>query len=330
MRTRLGTEQLPTSMRPRPHHPLLHRGMTSAQFGVGHRDGLEVLDLSPALHQLLRRLAEDRAWAPAELVALGVELGASADEVRGLLAELYAHGALLDDGARRRVVRARRAAHVLVEGPGPLREEVALGLDAAGVGRLDVRTGQQDIGGAGPSDHEPVPGPPARPTGRPDLVVLTDAVSPDPVRLRGLLAQGVPHLLVRMADGVGLVGPLVLPRRTACADCIDRYRAASDPAWPRLRLQLAGYVGSASPAVLRATAALGTEQALLALDSLACPSTEPPTLDGVLELDLSTGRLLRREWPPHPECCCGAANTVPGLPAHGALTSVKPPEPVTG
>jgi hypothetical protein len=49
-----------------------------------------------------------------------------------------------------------------------------------------------------------------------DLVVLTDYLVADPRMVRDLHSQGVPHLLVRVRDGTGLVGPLIIPGVTSC------------------------------------------------------------------------------------------------------------------
>jgi hypothetical protein len=51
---------------------------------------------------------------------------------------------------------------------------------------------------------------------RVDLVVLTDYLVADPRMVRDLHSQGVPHLPVRVRDGTGLVGPLVIPGVTSC------------------------------------------------------------------------------------------------------------------
>ena len=56
-------------------------------------------------------------------------------------------------------------------------------------------------------------GAPNEPT---DLVVLTDFLVSDPRVVRDLHAAGVPHLPVRVRDGTGLVGPLVVPGVTSC------------------------------------------------------------------------------------------------------------------
>jgi hypothetical protein len=48
-----------------------------------------------------------------------------------------------------------------------------------------------------------------------DLVVLSDYLVADPRMVRDLHARGVPHLPVRVRDGTGLVGPLVIPGVTS-------------------------------------------------------------------------------------------------------------------
>jgi hypothetical protein len=49
-----------------------------------------------------------------------------------------------------------------------------------------------------------------------DLVVLSDYLVADPRLVRDLHSQGVAHLVVRVRDGTGLVGPLVIPGVTSC------------------------------------------------------------------------------------------------------------------
>ena len=49
-----------------------------------------------------------------------------------------------------------------------------------------------------------------------DLVVLAGYLVADPRVVRDLHAGGVAHLPVWLRDGVGLVGPLVIPGVTSC------------------------------------------------------------------------------------------------------------------
>jgi hypothetical protein len=52
-----------------------------------------------------------------------------------------------------------------------------------------------------------------------DLVVLSDNLVADPRMLRDLHSQGIAHLAVRVRDGTGLVGPLIVPGVTSCPGC---------------------------------------------------------------------------------------------------------------
>ena len=96
--------------------------------------------------------------------------------------------------------------------------------------------------------------------GNTDLVVLADSLVADPRVVRGLHDAGVPHLPVRVRDGTGLVGPLVIPGATSCLRCADLHRSDRDAAWPALAAQLRDTVGSADRATLLATAALALNQ----------------------------------------------------------------------
>jgi hypothetical protein len=49
-----------------------------------------------------------------------------------------------------------------------------------------------------------------------DLVVLSNFLVADPRMVRDLHSRGVAHLPVRVRDGIGLVGPLVIPGLTSC------------------------------------------------------------------------------------------------------------------
>ncbi len=142
-----------------------------------------------------------------------------------------------------------------------------------------------------------------------DLVVLTDAVVPAPEVLTELVATGTPHLITRVREGIGIVGPLVVPGRSSCAHCADLHRTGFDSCWPRVASQLAGRYHQADLTSVHGTAALTTGQVLSTLSSLSAPSpgaAPPPTWNATLELDCITGVVRRREWPPHPRCSCGA------------------------
>ena len=142
----------------------------------------------------------------------------------------------------------------------------------------------------------------------PDLAVI--AGRPDPVLLAALVRDRVPHLAVHAEEAIGVVGPLVLPGRSACVRCLDLSRAARDPAWPRILAQASGDCGSpastqACDTVLAAaTAALAAAQALAFIDRACAPATANATL----EVALPEWQWQRRGWPAHPACTCGAAS----------------------
>lgn len=135
-----------------------------------------------------------------------------------------------------------------------------------------------------------------------DLVIVA-ARSPEPDRAVARQLGHRPHLAVCGSDLGVSVGPLVVPRRTACLRCEDLHRTDRDPAWPRLLAQLSRPRGhgpgraeeqwAAGTAVLHAGGWLAGEL--------------PDSLGAALELDAG-GALRFRPLRPHPGCGCGAAS----------------------
>jgi len=142
-----------------------------------------------------------------------------------------------------------------------------------------------------------------------DLVVLSDYLVADPRMLRDLHSQDVPHLPVRVRDGTGLVGPLVIPGVTSCLGCADLHRSDRDAAWPAIAAQLRDTVGVADRATLLATAALALSQvnrviaAVRGQEAVPDPAP-PPALNATLEFDLNAGSIVARQWTRHPLCSC--------------------------
>jgi len=226
---------------------------------------------------------------------------------------------------------SRRELSVLVHGEGRLAVSVACLLTAAGVGWVhvlaagavrpeDTGTGYlaDDVGRrrrAAATDAVARVDPTTRTTtfrgaALPDLVLLTDALVPVPDQVSLLTARAVPHLSVRVRDGVGIVGPLVLPGLTSCLRCADLHRCARDGCWPQLAAQLAGRPQLADLACTQATAALAASQALDALRYLRHEQDRPVTWNASVELDPAKAAIRHRGWPAHPECPCGAAPRV--------------------
>jgi len=104
--------------------------------------------------------------------------------------------ALVPAGVVRRRTRqaASRALSIRVHGCGPLSDLLVEALRCSG-----ARIGQTSHANATVSASGV------------DLVVLSDYLVADPRLVRDLNTGGVPHLPVRVRDGAGLVGPLVIP-----------------------------------------------------------------------------------------------------------------------
>lgn len=326
---------LPPAVRLAPYRTVLPLGPDGRLVGLDPAVAVAVAGLPPPLAEMLDELHVPSAGHL--LVARAVERGSEREDAEDLLHELFAAGALVDAAAVTRRERQRAGSTAVVVGRGPLAVGIVEGLVLAGVGTVHTDTGGEvraDDLGTGYVDADRgadrltatraavrrlVPGagtgpPPLRLV--PDLVVLADEI-PQPVALTALHAGGITHLPVRLRDGIGIVGPLVLPGRSTCLSCIELRRAAQDRDWPLAAAQLAGTAGRADPSCVAATVGLATAQALVALDGTGPP---PPALDATLELDVVAGTLRRKEWSADPECHCRAAST-PGGPPHGCATS---------
>jgi bacteriocin biosynthesis cyclodehydratase domain-containing protein len=241
-----------------------------------------------------------------------------------------------EPGAAAARLAARRAARVKVCGAGRVGASVAAVLSAAGVGRVDVADG----GEVEPWDAAPcgipavavgerreaaargavrraAPDPrreprPARPEAALALAVLTPrdglaAYAPDPGGAEPLMTAGIPHLYAGVVEGTGVVGPLVIPGRSACAECLERARAEADPAWPRILAQLrSGRPSGVLPcdvALATLVAALAAAHALALLDGRL-----PPSVPGRVEFSLAGLGMRVVAVAPHPECGCGAVD----------------------
>ena len=108
---------------------------------------------------------------------------------------------------------------------------------------------------------------------RPDLAVLIGI--PDPELAARLMRERVPHLAVSASEAIGVVGPLVLPGRSACLRCLDLARTDRDPAWPLILAQLASRQAdppACDAALAAAVAAHATAQVLAFIDRPARPA----------------------------------------------------------
>ena len=279
------------ALRPRldPTAAVLTRRFGDVQVGWSPERALLVRPSRPEATGALARLlvCVDGVRALEELRPLAAEAGLTEAEFAVLLDELGAAGLLRwtpppGSEPRRRIV---------LHGRGPLGDALADGLGAAGIGVRRSQGRELDLGPGGTAV---------------DLVVLCDQQVADPCLLADLVSTGTAHLVVRLRDGAGLVGPLVLPGRSSCLRCADLHRSERDPEWPALAAQLLGRTGHGSPAAVRATAALALGQVEHLLRGGSGGEDAPGSLGATLELDLRTDSLRRRPWEPHPRCGCGA------------------------
>jgi len=169
------------------------------------------------------------------------------------------------------------------------------------VGRIVARTtGRAPLPDDQPVTAAPAPGP--APT--PDLVVVVERGAADPTHGDRLLAADVPHLSVVVRETSVVVGPLVVPGRSACLRCLDLHRTEHDPQWPLVLAQLlqpdAARLPQEETAVAQVAAGVAALQVLGHLDGRGTPASVGATL----EVELPDGLVGRRPWPAHPSCGC--------------------------
>lgn len=233
-----------------------------------------------ALANRLRDMHEGLSFE--ELADAAAGAGMSRADAAAFVAELDAAGLLHrpDLALRRRSVR--------IHGRGPLADAMWTGLRRLGLSLRGTRSQRPGLDISG---------------WRNDIVVITDTLVADPQLVDGLLEHGLAHLQVRIRDGRGVVGPLVIPGRTSCLRCADLTRRDHDAEWPYLAAQLLGRIGHGRPAAVAATAALALDQLEVACRPPSAHRT-PAVVNATLELDLESQRIARRPWPRHPECDC--------------------------
>jgi hypothetical protein len=148
------------------------------------------------------------------------------------------------------------------------------------------------------------PGRPPAPVTLPDLAILVGRHSLD---LRAaLMRDQVPHLAVSADEAIGVVGPLVIPGRTACLTCQDLTRRDRDPAWPLILAQLTGREPGPPACDATLAAAVAAQAAAQALAFIDRPATAGAAANGTLELVLPGWQWRRRTWPRHRDCSCGS------------------------
>lgn len=334
----------------RPGAQVFWRRPGESQIGVDPRCAVVVDGLDPVEQGLLEQLP--RLGGEPDLDVYARELGVGRAPVRRLLDRLAGTGLLvtqpplLDGPDDRYWHLAEVAGHprplrrgeacVLVRGLDLLGLRVARILAQAGVGRLlledDAVVGLDDLAPDGYRGSDL--GHPRRqqafrllragspmtaltaPAGtRPDLVVLVAHGAVDPVVVRPLVRDDLPHLPVLVRELDVVVGPLVRPGQGPCLRCLDLHRTDDDPRWPAVATQLTGSPPTGVETSLGwLAAAVAAHQALAVVDGrgvlLASAS---------LEVSATYPLPRYREWAVHPACGCGGVD-----PTEMATEAVRP------
>jgi hypothetical protein len=224
------------------------------------------------------------------------------------------------DGGARTLAR-RLAAQIRIHGGGRIGAGLAGLLKTSGIGCVTPADPGDDgllPPGAAPPGQEPPgqispgqapsgrkrPGQPPTGQARPDLAVL---VGRQPMELRAwLMREQIPHLAASADEAIGIVGPLVIPGRSACLRCMDLTRTDRDPAWPLILAQLTGRAPdplACDAPLAAAVAAQAAAQGLAFIDRAAAAEA---VTNGTLELFLPGWQWRRRTWPRHRDCACGS------------------------
>ncbi len=131
-----------------------------------------------------------------ELAASAIAAGIDEFALDGLLTELADAGMLRWEPQ----LGSRALSSVHVHGRGPLTDAICESLAMSGARLTRSTTGS---------------GVPCEWARAPSVVVLADELVADPCLSAELVGSRIAHLQVRVRDGVGMVGPLVLPGRTS-------------------------------------------------------------------------------------------------------------------
>ncbi len=199
------------------------------------------------------------------------------------------------DGGARTLAR-RLATQVRIHGSGRVGAGIARLLTTSGISCVTQADPEGDAGGS-PGATPPSPA-------QPDLAILTGRHLPE--LQADLMRDKTAHLVASASEAIGVVGPLVIPGRTACLRCLDLFRTDRDPAWPLILAQLAGRPPSPVACDAPLAAAVAAQAASQALAFIDSASSAGAVANATLELVLPGWQWRRRTWPPHPGCTCGS------------------------
>lgn len=132
---------------------------------------------------------------------------------------------------------------------------------------------------------------------RPDLMILTR--SPMPEHDAAWALSSTPHLVISCEpDGI-VIGPLVLPGRSACTRCIALRKVDADPHWGVIEMARLHRRTIPSALAAHVAAAQATVHALAFIDT-----GRSAAIDATLHVSLDDGFVRPRQWSAHPLCGC--------------------------
>lgn len=289
-------------MRPilRPGTHVLSRGAGELQLGLDPRGALVLPDSEPVRTSLrLLSASADLEEHPDPSVVDVLDRHDLVLDERALIPLLAAGTAPVSPQATAALARsAGSTAPALRHARDRWRTQSRAFGHAGGAGlRRDFAT---LLGAAGLREH--------RGRSAPDCGVLVGVGEPDRELVDEWTRAGTPYLLVRLTEGRAVVGPFVVPGRTACLRCIDAHHTDADPAWPLLVRQ---YAAAASHD--RSDGAPEPLDPLLAALALAWAARDltsyvdghrPSTWSTTITLHPRLDELESRTWLRHPACSC--------------------------
>jgi bacteriocin biosynthesis cyclodehydratase domain-containing protein len=289
-----------TGMRPilRPGTHVLRRGTSEVQVGLHPEDALVLADTDPVRTSL-------------RLLAGSGDLGDHPDT--SIYEALAAHDVVVDERAVLPLLASNglrpHASAALARSAGDRapdlcrrrRESRPVVRSFGHACGQTVRRSLVDLmADAGLAEH----------TGRSayDVGVLVGVGEPDRELVDEWTRAGTPYLLLRLTEGRAVVGPFVVPGRTACLRCVDAHHTDADPVWPLLVRQ---YADAASRD--RADGAPEPVDPLLAALAVAWAARDlaayvdgqrPSTWSTTVTLSPRPGEVESRSWLRHPGCAC--------------------------
>lgn len=307
----------------RAHTPVLQRADRELQVGLG--DGAVIMaEVDPRLESLLRWM--DGSHRLVDVHRQAERLDLDQDLVDWAL-RMLAQAGLLIDSQTLPPSEPDQGYRIRLVGAGMFGKPLAEALIRAGISSLTVVDGEPPprsrYPGAGlaTTQAEALKAELDRATAipitvtnhwsklegmRPQLtIVASDTAEVDRVLTADLLRADQPHLVVRALSGGAVIGPLVVPGRSPCLQCMDLTRRDNDPVWPILLAQLSRLPMSPEPLIAEWAATTAVAHTLAYLGGQI-----PETVGGTVELTPPTYLTRTRRWSLHPGCGCAW-----GLPA---------------